>query len=81
MGKERSDSDWAREQLIGEGFTEDKWSKFLQMAGNNISGLHEVTALILIAQGIYPRPIEKVIEKLKKEGLADGAGIDSARNS
>jgi hypothetical protein len=42
--------------------------------------LHEIAALILIAKGIDKKPIEKVIERLKKEGLADGAGIDSARN-
>ena len=80
MAKETEDMVWARQKLEHAFYDKSNWSDFLRQAGENISGLHEIAALILIAKGIDKKPIEKVIERLKKEGLADGAGIDSARN-
>ncbi len=75
------DMEWATKKLESKRLGSHYWQHFLTEAGENISGLHGTVALILIAKGIEKRPVEKVIEKLKKEGLADGAGIDSARNS
>lgn len=74
------DMQWASRQLNIEGYKDYIWSSLLRSASEDMSGLHQVVALILIAKGIETRPIDKVIQKLKKEGLADGAGIDSARN-
>jgi hypothetical protein len=81
MNKEITpDMKWATRKLIKNDYPERYWDYYLKVAAKDLSGMHEQIALVLIAKGIYPRPVGKVIKKLQKEGLADGAGIDSARN-
>jgi len=84
MNKETTpDMEWAKEKLVNgiHRYEEDQWNFLLKEAQEfGMGGMHQQIALVLIAKGIYSRPIEEVIKKLKNEGLADGAGIDSARN-
>ena len=74
------DMEWARKKLESQRYGDVYWDRFLQAAAENISGLHEQTALILIAKGLEKRPIGKVIERLKKEGGKGLGTIDSARD-
>lgn len=66
--------------LKNAGYAPYIWNHILTSFEDGVPGMHRMVALILIARGLENRPIGKVINKLKKKGLADGAGIDSARN-
>jgi hypothetical protein len=72
-----SDTKWATSLLRNLTIDESIWDFYIR--GEDMSGNHEIIALILIARGDATRPLDKVIEKLQKQGLGEGAGIDSAR--